>query len=272
MKKSLSNLIKNVSIASLIIIFNANYAYAQKHNNDWKNNNNEIYEKNEFQKKEYSKNYNYDYSKPNQTKHKFEEPKNKQSNYYKDDKYSYDNNEYKKNKHDDDKYNNYKHDDWNKSQNKYVNKNHYYKHNNGQNNYYYQHHNVNNYWGPNGKWTSWNSNWGNPYNYARRWGFDDYHPYKGWRKGNYWYKNPSHWSDWGGWYSVFIASTGTYNYNYNLNTYDPNYNNFGSDCMRVETNQWEYGKQAVYSFLACRNSRNQYEEVRGTREFEGWAN
>ncbi len=126
-----------------------------------------------------------------------------------------------------------------------------------------------NYWGPNGNnWSHWNNSWGDPNYYARRWGFDAYDQYRGWRRGNVWYSHPSLWNDWGGWYSFFL-SDGIWGFSYS-NYGDPYYNSYGNQCLKMQTSDWQYGRRAIYSFVACLNRWGQYEEVRGTRNFEGW--
>lgn len=126
-----------------------------------------------------------------------------------------------------------------------------------------------NYWGPNGNnWSRWNNSWGDPNYYARRWGFDAYDQYRGWRRGNVWYSHPSLWNDWGGWYSFFL-SDGIWGFSYS-NYGDPYYNSYGNQCLKMQTSDWQYGRRAIYSFVACLNRWGQYEEVRGTRNFEGW--
>ena len=127
----------------------------------------------------------------------------------------------------------------------------------------------NNFWGPNGNnWSRWNNSWGDPNYYARRWGFDSYDQYRGWRRGNVWYSHPSLWNDWGGWYSFFL-SDGIWGFSYS-NYGDPYYNSYGNQCLKMQSSDWQYGKRAIYSFVACLNRWGQYEEVRGTRNFEGW--
>jgi hypothetical protein len=123
--------------------------------------------------------------------------------------------------------------------------------------------------GPYGNWSRWDNRWGNANDYARRWGFDAYDPYQGWRRGNRWYSHPSQWSDWGGWYSFFFGSSGLWGFSYNSG-YDPYLNNYGSSCQRVETIDWIRSERAVVSFVACRNRWGNWEEIRGTREFEYW--
>lgn len=325
MKNKIFNLTIGISLFAISSLATAGIAKADKHNNDWKKGADEIVEKSDAPIKENNYTKNGQEFKPNQTKHKFEQPKQYNSynnqapvefkqqkppqnndfnkNQFADKKNSYGHNDYKK-PNDNGNYNQYKHndksynkqynDDWNKSykkpdnnydsnhkkhhSNNYNYNDYNYNYDNDHNQKYYQYKdfnfgkkNGNNYWGPHGQWSNWNSGWGNPYDYARRWGFDDYNPNKGWRKGNYWYRHPSQWSDWAGWYSFFIGTSGTWGYSYNQNYYDPYYSNYGSNCMQLQTSQWEYGRQAVYSFIACLNNWGQYEEVRGTREFEGFA-
>lgn len=127
----------------------------------------------------------------------------------------------------------------------------------------------NNFYGPHGRWDRWDNRWGNARDYARRWGFDDYDPYRGWRRGNQWYARPYDWSDWGGWYGFFFGSNGLWGFSYNYG-YDPYYNRYGNACQRVETEDWITGRRAVVSFVACRNSWGSWEEVYGTREIEYW--
>ena len=123
--------------------------------------------------------------------------------------------------------------------------------------------------GPYGNWQRWDNRWGNANDYARRWGFDGYDPYNGWRRGNRWYSHPSQWSDWGGWYSFFFGSSGLWGYSYNSG-YDPYLNNYGNSCQRVETIEWIRSNRAVVSFVACRNRWGNWEEISGTREFQYW--
>lgn len=130
---------------------------------------------------------------------------------------------------------------------------------------------ANNRMGPHGNWQQWDNRWGNANDYARRWGFDSYDQRYGWRRDNLWYSHPSQWSDWGGWYSFFFGSSGNWGYSYNSG-YDPYLNSYGNSCQRIETIDWIRSNRAVVSFVACRNRYGNWEEIRGTREFEYWLN
>jgi hypothetical protein len=162
----------------------------------------------------------------------------------------------------------------------YENRNYNYgynNHNRHYNNYRYNNYRYDfssrsgrNYWGPYGNWYDWSPAWGDPSLYARRWGFDEYRPGRGWRRGNVWYSHPRHWSDWGGWYSFYI-SNGIFGFSYS-NNYDPSYSRYGNQCIRLETSEGTYGRREIYSFIACQNRWGQYEEIHGTREFLGYSN
>ncbi len=135
-------------------------------------------------------------------------------------------------------------------------------------NFRYSDRNSNNYWGPNGRWSHWDNRWGDARAYAKRWGFDDYHPSRGWRRGNNWYSHPSQWNNWGGWHSFFLSSNGIFGFSFSNNSY-PYYSNSG-DCMRLETTDYIRGQRAAISFLACANHWNEWEEIPGTRRIEYW--
>lgn len=166
--------------------------------------------------------------------------------------------------------NNNNHNDYRRDDKRYNNNyswNHY--DNNSRKHFEFGRREGQNYWGPNGNnWSRWNNSWGDPNYYARRWGFDSYDKYRGWRRGNVWYSHPSLWNDWGGWYSFFL-SDGIWGFSYS-NYGDPYYNSYGNQCLKMQASDWQYGRRAIYSFVACLNRWGQYEEVRGTRNFEGW--
>ncbi len=165
--------------------------------------------------------------------------------------------------------NNNNHNDYRRDDNR--NNNYSWNHydNNSRKHFEFGRREGNNFWGPNGNnWSRWNNSWGDPNYYARRWGFDSYDQYRGWRRGNVWYSHPSLWNDWGGWYSFFL-SDGIWGFSYS-NYGDPYYNSYGNQCLKMQSSDWQYGKRAIYSFVACLNRWGQYEEVRGTRNFEGW--
>ncbi len=164
----------------------------------------------------------------------------------------------------------FKDNNWNNNQNQWGQK-HFDKPQQSQKftNFHFKKDRGYDYWGPYGNWNSWNNSWGDPYYYARRWGFDEYHPSKGWRRGKYWYSNPSQWSDWGGWFSFFLSS-GIWGFSYDSG-YDPYYSNYGNECLRLFDEDWYYGRRAVFSFIGCRDYWGRFIEVRGTRRFENYS-
>ena len=140
--------------------------------------------------------------------------------------------------------------------------------NNDRRHFEFNQRNGRNFYGPSGnRWTRWNNSWGNPKDYARRWGFDGYDARRGWRRGNTWYAYPWLWSNWGGWSSIFLSS-GSFGFSYS-NGYQP-YGGYGDSCMRVQTRDFYRGGRAVVSFMTCDNGWGQWTEVPGTRRFEYW--
>jgi hypothetical protein len=146
--------------------------------------------------------------------------------------------------------------------------------------------------GPNGNWSRWNDNWGDPNAWALRWGFDGYDPQRGWLRGNRWYSNPNQWSEWGGWFSFYVAKDdqntnydnqwgqspfARYPYhqlgfsysNYAFDPYLQDYfGRYGDNCMRLASQDLFRGDIVRISFVACQTMKGDYREVPNTRQLE----
>lgn len=147
------------------------------------------------------------------------------------------------------------------------------------------------YWGPYGQWQSWEPRWGNPALYANRWGFDEYHPSRGWRRDGRWYAHPSAWSGWGGWNWSFHVRGGDDDGRHRqwdrdrddrrdrhdrLDRYRDRYEDrYGYRapvvrCFRQQTHDWIRGRKALVSYVLCTDPRGRTYQEAGSRRIEAW--
>ncbi len=152
------------------------------------------------------------------------------------------------------------------------------------------------YWGPYGQWQSWNPRWGNPALYANRWGFDEYHPSRGWRRDTQWYNHPSAWSGWGGWnWSFQVRGGDDYGrgrgwdrdrddwrdrrdrhrdrgYGHGRDRYEDRYSYRAPvvRCYRQKSHDWIRGRKALVSYVLCTDPRGRTYEEAGSRRIEAW--
>ena len=145
------------------------------------------------------------------------------------------------------------------------------------------------YWGPYGQWHSWNPRWGNPAIYANRWGFDEYHPSRGWRRDKQWYNHPSAWSGWGGWNWSFEVRGGDdfdrgrgwdrHDWRNRHDRHDRHRDRFEDRygyhapvvrCYRQKSHDWIRGRKALVSYVLCTDRRGRTYEEAGSRRIEAW--
>ena len=128
------------------------------------------------------------------------------------------------------------------------------------------------YFGPHGHWRTWDQSWGDPGRYARQWGFDEYHPRRGWRRDQNWYAHPSDWRGWGGWNWSFELRGGRDRWDgpdrrhYRRDRDGPRY----IACYRQFGRDWVRGRMAQVSFKVCTDPHGRSYEEPGSRRFEGW--
>jgi hypothetical protein len=132
-----------------------------------------------------------------------------------------------------------------------------------------------NYWGPYGQWQSWDPRWGNPAVYANRWGFDEYHQGRGWRRDKQWYAHPSAWSDWGGWnWSFQVRGGDDYgrHRHWDRDRYEDRYSYRAPAvrCYRQRSHDWIRGRKALLSYVLCTDPRGRTYEEAGSRRIEAW--
>jgi len=144
------------------------------------------------------------------------------------------------------------------------------------------------YWGPHGQWQSWDTGWGDPAVYANRWGFDEYHPSRGWRRDKQWYAHPSAWSDWGGWnWSFQVRGGDDYGRgrgwdrdrddrhdrrDRHRGRYEDRYGYRAPvvRCYRQQSHDWIRGRKALVSYVLCTDPRGRTYEQQGSRRIEAW--
>jgi hypothetical protein len=145
------------------------------------------------------------------------------------------------------------------------------------------------YWGPYGQWHSWNPRWGNPAIYANRWGFDEYHPHRGWRRDTQWYNHPSAWSGWGGWnWSFQVRGDDDDDRGRKWDRHDwrdrhdrrDRYRDRYEDrysyrapvirCYRQQSRDWIRGRKALVSYVLCTDPRGRTYEEPGSRRIDAW--
>lgn len=130
------------------------------------------------------------------------------------------------------------------------------------------------YWGPHGQWRDWNPSWGDARSYARRWGFDDYQPGRGWRRDQHWYSHPSHWNGWGGWNWSFEVRGGDFDDRFDRR-WRHGYRDYGYrapvvQCYRERSQDWVRGRRALVSYVLCSDGRGRTYEQAGSRRIEAW--